>query len=159
MQVANNVNSYIFMDVGNLVSYNSKFDKRILVILMTEDNERYDEFVPLFKEHGLAFLHERKYVFMDYTTIKKSGYGKAHMTFIESHEVAHMKMKHNDQMNPKFEAEADFVGVLMCQKKKFTNAAKIGISHFKKRNKVSFKDYAENHLKKIRKNRLITDLI
>ena len=68
-------------------------------------------------------------------------------------------MGHNDQMNPKFEAEADFVGILMCQKKKFTKAAKIGISHFKKRNKVSFKDYAENHLEKVRKNKQINDLI
>jgi hypothetical protein len=145
--------------MGKLVSYNSRFDKRVLVVFLSEGHERYEEFAPLFKTHGLAFLYERKYIFMDYTSIKKHGYGKDHITFIESHEIAHMKMKHNDQRSPKFEAEADFIGILMCQKKKLVKSAKIGISYFKKRNKISFKEYAENHLDKIKKSKQISNLI
>jgi hypothetical protein len=145
--------------MGKLVSYNSRFDKRVLVVFLSEDHERYAEFAPLFKAHGLAFLHEKKYIFMDYTTIKKQGYGKDHIVFIESHEIAHLKMGHNDQMRPKFEAEADFVGILMCQKKNLGKSAKIGTSYFKKRNKISFKDYAEDHLEKLKKNKRISNLI
>ena len=120
-------------------------------MLLNKQHEKYEEFAPLFKAHGLAFLYENKYIFVDEFELDRSGYGKDHLIFIESHEIAHLRLQHNNQRGRDIEAEADFVGVLMCRKKNFIKSAKIGVSYFKKRNGVSFEKYAQQNLKRIKK--------
>lgn len=125
----------------NPISYKSKFNNKILVVLLDDTHEKYNEFRPMFKQHGLAFLFDNKYIFVDQTQMKKQGYGKHHLKFVEAHEIAHFKLKHGNRRGTDVEAEADYIGILLCLKMNFNKAAKIGISYFRKRNNVSFEEY------------------
>jgi hypothetical protein len=145
--------------MGKLSSYKSRFDNTILVVLLDENNEKYEAFAPLFKAHGLAFLYENKYIFVDQAELDRSGYGKQHLIFIESHEIAHFRLQHNNQRGRDVEAEADFVGILMCMKRNFKKSAKLGMSYFKKRNGISFEDYSEKNLSRIKKVTRISKFI
>lgn len=145
--------------MNNINSYKSKFDNRILVVLLSKDNEKYNDFKPMFNDHGLAFLFDNKYIFVDVEALNKKNYGKDHLTFIESHEIAHLKLNHLKNPSREVEAEADFFGILLCKFKKFNKAAKIGVSYFKERNKISFEKYKKNNYSKFKKNKIIKSYI
>lgn len=130
-------------------SRKSKFDSSHLVVFVEEGSEQYDKLKPMFRKHGLAFKH-KKTIVMDLTTLKKEGYADdAHVTFIESHELAHSLMAHSTTRR-EFEAEADYVGILLCDNRKFKKSVAVGKNFFKQRNGIAFKKYATENDKRIR---------
>ena len=130
-------------------SRKSKFDSSHLVVFLEEDDEQYDAMKKMFNKHGLAFKHGKTIV-MDWTTIQKEGYGHdSFVTFIESHELGHTVLGHN-VTKKEFEAEADYVGVLLCGARKFTKSERVGKQYFKRRNGISFEKYAKENDKRLR---------
>lgn len=125
-------------------SRKSYFDSRLTVIFLREDDEKYMEFKKHFDKLGLGFLWKNK-IFIDMTRIDDEGYTKNHVIFIESHEVSHFWLKHPSRLDKKNEAQADFLGVLLCLKKGYKEPAKIGIRHFQGRNGISFEKYDKKH--------------
>ena len=134
------------MDMDSRKSY---FDSRITVVFLAQDDAEYSRFSQYFKRLGLGFLFKDK-VFIDITRIENEGYTTDHMVFIEAHEVAHFWLKHPPKRDPKNEAEADFVGILLCMKKGHRKPAKIGIQHFRARNGVDFRKYDAKYGDKLR---------
>ena len=124
--------SYIFIEMESRKSY---FDSRLTVVFLAQDDPEYSKFARHFKRLGLGFLFKDK-VFIDITRIENEGYTVDHMIFIEAHEVAHSRLKHPAKRIPKNEAEADFLGILLCMKKGYRQPAKIGIQHFRARNGI-----------------------
>ena len=130
-------------------SRKSKFDSSHLVVFIETGSEQYDKLKPMFKKHGLAFSHGKTIV-MDLTTLKKEGYADdAHITFIESHELGHSIMTHT-ATSREAEAEADYVGILLCHNRKFKKSVAIGKKYFKQRNGIAFEKYASENDKRIR---------
>ena len=132
--------------MSNLISYTSKFDKKTKVYLVDNTFSGYTTLKDKFETHGLGFaVPEKKSVFIDLEKIANDNLTQHHITFIESHEVAHIKLKHSKSFNKDQEAEADYLGILMCKKLKELSAMKIGIENFYSRNKISFKKFHEKH--------------
>lgn len=130
-------------------SRKSKFDSSHLVVFLEEEDEQYAAMEPMFRKHGLAFKHGKTIV-MDWTTIQKEGYADdSFVTFIESHELGHSVLGHK-VTKKELEAEADYIGVLLCNARKFTRSVNVGKKYFKKRNGISFEKYAEKNDKRLR---------
>jgi len=130
-------------------SRKSKFDSSHLVVFLEEEDEQYPAMKKMFNRHGLAFKHGKTIV-MDWTTIQKEGYSDdAHVIFIESHELGHSILGHN-VTKKEFEAEADYIGVLICGVRKFVKSVNVGKKYFKRRNGISFEKYAEQNDKRLR---------
>jgi hypothetical protein len=125
-------------------SRKSYFDSRLTVVFLSERDAEYSKFTKHFKKLGLGFLWNNK-IFIDVTRIENEGYTNDHMIFIESHEVSHSWLKHPSKFDKKNEAEADFLGVLLCMKKGYKPAAKVGIRHFRERNGIDFKKYDKKY--------------
>lgn len=130
-------------------SRKSKFDSSHLVVFVEKEDEQYSKLKPMFKKHGLGFKHG-KTIILDLTTLKEEGYADdAHITFIEAHELGHSLMGHS-ATKPQFEAEADYVGILLCENRNFKKSVAIGKKYFKQRNRISFEKYAQKNDKRIR---------
>ncbi len=130
-------------------SRKSKFDSSHLVVFVEEGDEQYNKLKPMFRKHGLGFKHGKTIV-LDLTTLKKEGYADDHhITFIEAHELGHALLDHS-VTRKEFEAEADYVGILLCENRNFKKSVAIGKKYFKQRNGISFEKYAEKHDKRIR---------
>ena len=72
----------------------SKFDPSHTCIFVDSKSEKYDELLPTFKKHGLAFK-QGKFIFFDVDSLKSGGYYKKNpLTFIEAHEISHSVLKH-----------------------------------------------------------------
>ena len=125
-------------------SRKSKFDSSHLVVFVEDGDEKYDALVPMFRKHGLAFKHGKTIV-MDMTTLRAKGYDDdAHMTFIEAHELGHSVLGHNATKR-EFEAEADYIGILLCGARNYTKSEKLGKKYFRARNGISFEKYAKQN--------------
>ena len=129
---------------------NSQFTNSVKVVYLDESDEQYEKVSKLFKIHGYAFLAS-SVIFMDVESLKKDGWWKKeYIRFIESHEIAHKVLKHRDgKRNKAQEAQADYLGVKLCQDKGFEAAAKVGIKYFPSRNSLSFEKYDTKYGKKI----------
>ena len=126
----------IFTRVSNLISYTSKFDKKTIVYLVDDTFTGYKSLKDKFKIHGLGFaIPEKKSVFIDLEKVASKNLTHHHITFIESHEIAHIILNHPKQFSKEQEAEADYVGILLCKKhneKKAEKSSKIGSKKGKK---------------------------
>lgn len=137
--------------MSNLISYTSKFDKKTKVYLVDDTFSGYETLKSKFETHGLGFaVPEKKTVFIDLEAVASDNLTNHHITFIESHEVAHINLKHSKSFSKQQEAEADYVGILMCKKLKENSAMKIGIENFQSRNGISFKKYHSLHYKNVK---------
>ena len=125
----------------------SKFDSSHRVIYVEKDNENYSKLKLHFKKHGLAFK-QGNFIFFDMPSIRKNNYGEDHLTFIEAHEIAHSVLNHA-KSSRHIEAEADYLAILLCKDMNFTKAYKLGHSHFKGRNKISFESFQKKFGKEI----------
>ena len=137
--------------MSNLISYTSKFDKKIKVYLVDNTFHGYDALKSKFETHGLGFaVPEKKSVFIDLEEVANDNLTNHHITFIESHEVAHINLKHSKSFNKQQEVAADYVGILMCKKIKDKSAMKVGIENFSSRNGISFKKYHSVNYKNVK---------
>ena len=129
----------------------SKFDPSIQVVYINEDDERYNDLSRAFDKHGHAFLVQST-IFIDETALRSENlFDSAHLTFIESHEVAHAVLKHRSSVRNKMqEAEADYIGIMLCKKKRYSDSVKVGIKYFKSRNSISFQKFDEKYGKSLR---------
>jgi hypothetical protein len=124
------------------------------VVFLSESDAEYSKFTKHFKKLGLGFLWNNK-IFIDVTRIENEGYNNDHMIFIEAHEVAHSWLKHPSKLDKKNEAEADFLGILICAKKGYKRPAKIGVEYFRSRNGIDFRKYDKKYGDKFRE--LVTE--
>lgn len=146
--------------MSDLISYTSKFDKKTKVYLVDNTFSGYETLKDKFETHGLGFaIPEKKSVFIDLDKVASDNLTNHHVTFIESHEVAHINLKHSKSFNKNQEAEADYVGILMCKKLKEKSAMKVGIKNFSSRNGFSFEKYHSKKYKNIINNTKISHLV
>jgi len=126
----------------------SIFDSSHTCVHIDSSHEKYEELLPFFKKHGLAFKQERV-IFFDVDSLKSSGYyNKTTLTFIEAHEIAHSVLKHT-KSNPMVEAEADFLAILLCKDFNREKSANFGLKEFKPRNNISFDAFSKKYKDKI----------
>lgn len=148
------------MEVDRPINYISKFDKKTRVYLVDESFSGYDALKSKFKIHGLGFaVSESKVIFIDLEQIAKENLTEHHITFIESHEIAHINLNHDKNFDKDQESEADYVGILLCKKHKETSAMKIGISNFMNRNKISFKKYHKQNELRFKNKKEVNKLL
>ena len=123
----------------------------IQVVYVNEDDEKYKELSRIFAKHGYAFLVQST-IFIDETTLRTENlFDSAHLTFIESHEIAHAALKHNASGRNKMqEAEADYIGILLCKDKGYASSANIGKKYFKNRNAITYRKFDEKYGKFLR---------
>ena len=124
---------------------NSIFSNAVKVIYLQEDDEEYSKLSKMFKIHGYAFI-ANSYIFVDIPSLKRDGWlKKEYLQFIESHEISHKILKHKDgKRSAVQEAEADYLGVRLCQDKGFR-------SEIQSASSIS-KTEIEFHLKNTMKN-------
>jgi hypothetical protein len=129
----------------------SKFVSSVKVAYITEDDDEYKKLSKFFKMHGYAFL-TNSIIFIDETSLRKDNFFKKnYLLFIESHEIAHMSLDHKSLKRNKIqEAEADYVGVLLCEDKNMNAAANVGKKYFSARNGISFSKYHEKYGESVR---------
>ena len=82
-----------------------------------------------------------------FSTVHKLGQGQ------------HIILNHSKQFSKEQEAEADYVGILLCKKHNEKKALKLGIENFKSRNNLSFKKYHSKNYRNIINNTLISHFI
>jgi hypothetical protein len=146
--------------MSDLISYTSKFDKKTKVYLVDSTFIGYKTLKSKFDTHGLGFaIPEKMSVFIDLDKVASDNLTDHHVTFIESHEVAHINLKHSKSFDKNQEAEADYVGILLCKKLKQKTAMKIGIDNFSTRNGISLLKYSKKHHSNIINNNKIIKLI
>tara|TARA_A200000113_G_C8816371_1_gene338945 strand:+ start:288 stop:710 length:423 start_codon:yes stop_codon:yes gene_type:complete len=125
---------------------NSQFISSVKLAFVEQTDEVYDKLKQHFENHGDAFLIN-KVIFFDVNTLKrKKQFTKAHRDFIESHEVAHIVLKHQSLVrDKKQEAEADYIGIQLCIDKNLNKSAELGINSFQSRNNIPYNKYNKNH--------------
>jgi hypothetical protein len=128
----------------------SKFDSSLKIVHVDADDEQYKKLKKLFDIHGFAFLTQSVIFLNKPELLNQNLYKSNYLTFIESHEVAHQVLKHNSlKRNPVHEAEADYLGVMLCLDKNFKSAANVGKKYFTQRNSISFEKYQNKYGEKI----------
>ena len=123
----------------------NKFKTHHICIGVRRDDKIYDSVVSKFNKHGFAFMREDKVIFFDVDRLKDNGYyNDTVLTFIQAHEIAHSVLKHT-KYNPHVEAEADYLGILLCKDSGYNKSAKLGQSEFRTRNKISFEKFEKKY--------------
>jgi hypothetical protein len=115
--------------------FRSEFDSTLEVAIMGKDDFRYDIMKPMFEEYGFGFIVP------SFNLIVIDGerkLGKVIHKFIEAHEVAHHKLKHNEQHNPTDEIEADRLAHSMLNSKGYIKSAELVVEKFKERHGIEF---------------------
>ncbi len=125
--------------MGELIQLTSKIDPKFNIFIVTPEDEEYEQFKEVFKTHGLAYTDlNSKIIIIDGEALDRQKYDSMELLhFIISHEIAHHKLKHRGEYNKRQEAEADLLGIKLCQKYNYNASAKIGIKEFKNRNGIS----------------------
>ena len=129
----------------------SKFVPSYKVVHLTEKDQQYESLKKVFDKHGYAFLAQST-IFIDESKLKRDDmFTSGHLLFIESHEIAHAVLGHSKtHRDPTQEAEADYVGILLCKDKNDNNSAiEVGKKYFEIRNGISYKDFHVKHGKKL----------
>ena len=123
----------------------NKFKTHHVCIGVKQEDKLYNSITSEFKKHGFAFMRDDKVIFFDIDRLKERGYyNDTVITFIQAHEIAHSVLKHK-KYNPQVEAEADYLGILLCKDGGYTKSAKLGQSEFRKRNKISFEKFEKQN--------------
>lgn len=127
--------------MGDIVNYNSQFDKSVNVFLLFKENEIYDEMKPLFDMYGHGFASaEDKMVFLDGEAVSTAEQvDEDALRFIEAHEVSHILLDHSAERNENDEMDADLGAYILLTNKGFNKSIDILIDNFEGRNGVKFK--------------------
>lgn len=141
----------------NLVPLQSKIDSSFHIWIMEPDDERYDNFKPLFDKFGHAFTFPgKKMMFIDGKLLDEDWITPDHLHAIVAHEICHYLFKHNAGLNKKAEMEADIGGIEILKHKGLLNAANIltkrFIEHYGKKPNIEmlpakYKGVIEKYLK------------
>ena len=129
----------------------SNFVSSVKIAYISEEDEKYDQLKKFFDLHGYAFI-TNSVIFVDVTSLKKDNFFKKnHLLFIEAHEIAHLSLSHSStKRNKREEAEADYIGILLCKDKNMKAAAGIGKKYFSSLNGISFKQFDEKYGEELR---------
>jgi hypothetical protein len=123
-------------------TFKSRFNSFIKVVYIDRTDAEYDRVKHLFDIHGYAFLTQ-SVIFVNKSKLEDENlFKKSYLIFIESHEVAHYVLGHDSlKRNSKHEAEADYIGIKLCEDANFTSALNVGKKYFAQRNSISFEKY------------------
>ena len=110
----------------------SSYDPSIKVVVLHEDDYRYDVWKPIFEDLGHAIgIIESNTIIWDGKVWKNLS--KEEVLFAEAHEAAHFKLGENSS-----EIESDWLAVANLWYKGFKHATKVGIGIFEDRNGMEF---------------------
>jgi len=120
----------------------SELDASVKVVLVRKDDPIYNKIGHHFSTHGDAFLDvDERTIFIDGETADRENWTRDHFLFVQAHEIAHLRLKHD--RNTADEAYTDYCAVAFLYKKGYKDAAAIGISQFEYRNGITFEEYAD----------------
>jgi hypothetical protein len=107
--------------------FSNSDNKDIAVGIIGKDDYRYEVLKPLFDKYGPGFTDTNiGCVFID----GEAGLSKAELKWIEAHEVAHIRLKHNmGDRDARDEYEADTFARLYLLKHDYTKAAQLISKH------------------------------
>ncbi len=118
----------------------SKLDASVKVIVTRKDDGFYGKVSHHFSSHGNAFLHtDSRTIFIDGEEADAENWTPDHYLFVEAHEIVHLRLRHTPETAD--EAHTDYCAIYLLADRGHDEAAKIGITQFKYRNGISFKEY------------------
>jgi hypothetical protein len=125
----------------------SELDASVGVVIVRKNDTAYNKVGHHFSTHGNAFLDvDSRTIFIDGDEADNENWTKDHYLFVQAHEIAHIRLKHDG--NNHDEARTDYYAILFLHKKGHKAAASIGITQFKYRNGITFEEFLENENEK-----------
>ncbi len=120
----------------------SQLDASVKVIVTRKGDGLYHKVNHHFSKHGEAFLDlDTRKIYIDGEEADDENWTSDHYLFVQAHEIAHLRLRHTpDNVD---ETYTDYYAVCLLADKGYKKAAKIGISQFKYRNGITFKEYRE----------------
>ena len=122
--------------------YPSKLDASVKVIITRKGDGFYAKLKHHFSKCGDAVLDAgNRKIYIDGEVADKENWSVDHFLFVEAHEIAHLRLKHDTDNSD--ETEADFYAICHLLDKGYEEAARIGVSQFKYRNGLTFEEYKD----------------
>ena len=118
----------------------SELDASVKVIITRKGDGMYSKVNHHFSKHGEAFLDlDSRTIFIDGEEADSENWTKDHYLFVQAHEITHLRLRHD--RNNADETYTDYCAIYLLADKGYKEAAKIGVSQFKYRNGITFKEY------------------
>lgn len=132
-------------------TYQSEFLPEVLIMIVTDDSDLYQNLIPQFQNLGYGFMiPDKNVIIVDGEKLIEMGGKPEIFKFIEAHEVAHILLGHSGPRDEEEEIEADLGAYLLLKKYGYVDSIKMLVKQFKFRHGVKFD---ETLLDKV-KNRL-----
>ena len=123
------------------LEYRSEFLNDVTVVVVFNDDPLYSQVKGFFEEYGFGFMAPGKnLMIIDGEILVGEPDAKDILKFIESHEVAHILLKHDGPRNEKDEIDADLMALNLLIEKGYDKSIKILLDKFQERHGVEFNE-------------------
>ena len=121
------------------LEYRSEFLNDVTVVVVFNDDPLYSQVKGFFEEYGFGFMVPgQNLMIIDGEILVGEPDAKDILKFIESHEVAHIILKHDGPRNEKDEIDADMMALNLLIEKGYDKSIKILLDKFQERHGVEF---------------------
>jgi hypothetical protein len=127
------------MENQTQIEYRSEFLNDVTVVVVFNEDPLYPQVKPFFDQYGFGFMAPGKnLMIIDGEILVGEPDAKDILKFIESHEVAHILLKHDGPRNEKDEIDADLMSLNLLIEKGYDKSIKILLDKFQERHGVEF---------------------
>jgi hypothetical protein len=127
------------MENQTQIEYRSEFLNDVTVVVVFNEDPLYPQVKPFFDQYGFGFMAPGKnLMIIDGEILVGEPDAKDILKFIESHEVAHILLKHDGPRNEKDEIDADLMALNLLIEKGYDKSIKILLDKFQERHGVEF---------------------
>jgi hypothetical protein len=129
------------MENQTQIEYRSEFLNDVTVVVVFNEDPLYPQVKPFFDQYGFGFMAPGKnLMIIDGEILVGEPDAKDILKFIESHEVAHILLKHDGPRNEKDEIDADLMALNLLIEKGYDKSIKILLDKFQERHGVEFNE-------------------
>ena len=129
------------MENQTQIEYRSEFLNDVTVVVVFNEDPLYPQVKPFFDQYGFGFMAPGKnLMIIDGEILVGETDAKDILKFIESHEVAHILLKHDGPRNEKDEIDADLMALNLLIEKGYDKSIKILLDKFQERHGVEFNE-------------------
>ena len=107
--------------------YQSKFDSDVTIVIIFPDDEQYEEASRLFRaDKTEAFVYpDKKLIMIDGNVVLQDWFTGNHLSVLEAHEVAHIRLGHKGERILQQEEDADRMAYEMLSESGDDEAAEL----------------------------------
>jgi len=129
------------MENQTQIEYRSEFLNDVTVVVVFNEDPLYPQVKPFFDQYGFGFMVPgQNLMIIDGEILVGEPDAKDILKFIESHEVAHILLKHDAPRNEKDEIDADMMALNLLVEKGYDKSIKILLDKFQERHGVEFNE-------------------